>query len=115
MSRISFTQTEKAEWLDLFENYDQSAAAFCREFSLPYSSFRKWHRQASEIASRNRGDAGGVPVPQFVELVTGEPQRNSEDCTGGGDEGGNLGHVLAELDLGAGYVLRVYRTRAQNR
>jgi hypothetical protein len=121
MSRISFTETEKREWLGLFENYDWSAAEFCREFSLPYGGFLNWRRELSGLPLRS-SSTGSEEVkrgPKFVELVPlPDPGRvGSGESLAGSDPGdqerrgcvGAVGEVVAELELGAGYLLRIYR------
>ena len=121
MSNSSFTETEKREWLGLFENYDWSAAEFCREFSLPYGGFLNWRRELSGLPLRSSWPESeeGKMGPEFVELVPlPDPERVcSGESLAGSDQGGQerrgcaivVDQVLAELELGAGYVLRVYR------
>ena len=105
MNRQSLSESEKTEWVELFENYDLSAAAFCREFSLPYASFLKWRRELPSSPDGAAGNGGGPEPPatvEFLEVIAGSSQpQTPTHC------------VLAELELGAGYMLRVYRADNQ--
>ena len=104
MSRSSlFSEVEKTEWLQLFESQDLSAAAFCREYALPYSSFLSWRRTA-EAAPR---------VPEFVELVSlPDADPDPDPDAGAAIAAGPL--PLAELLLGNNLRLRLYETVAEN-
>jgi len=99
MSRSRLTESEKRQWIALFNDYDLSAAAFCREFKLPYGSFMAWKRayknepkKAAEISRK----------AEFVELVVEQPQRSTTSHSHAAP--------VAELSLGSGVVLRVFTT-----
>lgn len=98
MSRSRLTESEKRQWVALFHDYDLSAAAFCREFKLPYGSFMAWKR-----TYKNEPKTATAISPrkaEFVELVVEQPQRSTAS------------HVtpVAELSLGSGVILRVFTT-----
>ena len=138
MSTRSFTDTEKREWLMLFDHYDWSAAAFCREYMLPYGSFLNWRRERESLSVPADID-GGDAETRFVELVPQSAQSQCRelsaptmvmkgDAWAAGCLQQQIGHcsstlstgrataaageVLAELELGSGYMLRVYRQSA---
>ena len=84
----------KAEWHELvarFEASGQSRAAFCAEQGVVVSSFARWCQRLRPV--RRRAPAA-MSDPVFVELA---PERN---CGRRWD---------AELELGAGMVLRLRR------
>ena len=100
MKRISLSESKKSEWVELFEDHDLSAAAFCRECSLPYSSFLKWRRELSSWPAgvKNLGRSKAVSRPvEFVEVIAESLPRRARD-------------VVAELELGGGHVLRLFRS-----
>jgi transposase-like protein len=99
MSRSRLDDSEKLEWVELFESYDLSAAAFCREFDLPYSSFLSWRRLAAEGKSKARAK---VPGTDFVELVVQQPH--------GAAFRPQVPKVIpiAELALGSDVVFRLF-------
>ncbi|MDA7613843.1 hypothetical protein N8586_01790 [Verrucomicrobiales bacterium] len=45
MSRKRYQESEKRKWVRRFNGYNSNAAAFCREFNLPYGSFMAWKRR----------------------------------------------------------------------
>jgi hypothetical protein len=92
-------ESEKKQWVTLFGNYDLSAAAFCREFDLPYASFMAWKRLYHGKAAQ----AANVPEqkPEFVELLV-EPAHPATR------HDASLPVQVAELCLGAGVVLRIF-------
>ena len=124
----------------LFDHYDWSAAAFCREYMLPYGSFLNWRRERESLPDTGTCDGGGEA--QFVELVPQQPagqqyrelspkpvpvrrggwdadslnhplaHRGSTGSTGSTVAARAPGEVLAELELGSDYVLRVFRCNA---
>jgi len=81
----------------LFEDHDLSAAAFCREFSLPYASFLKWRRELSASPGRAKNlTSTESALVEFVEVIAESSRSSMRD-------------LVAELELGSEYVLRVFR------
>lgn len=97
MSRLRLDDAEKQKWVDLFYEYDLSAAAFCREFGLPYSSFLSWKRTAS-----TKRKSGENSEAEFVELVVQPPDRGAVPLSA------TAACPVAELQLGSGMLLRVF-------
>ncbi|MEN9022616.1 MAG: hypothetical protein ABF370_19135 [Verrucomicrobiales bacterium] len=100
MPHSKLDESEKRQWVTLFSNYDLSAAAFCREFDLPYANFMAWKRlYHGKTAKLPKASARG---PEFVELVV-EPPLPSHRV-------GTPSRVpVAELSLGTGVVLRIFK------
>lgn len=99
MPHSKLDESEKRQWVSLFSNYDSSAAAFCREFDLPYASFMAWKRlYFGKTAKRPKASARG---PEFVELVVESPLPSSLACT-------PSRVPVAELSLGSDVVLRIF-------
>lgn len=99
MPNSKLEESEKQQWVTLFSNYDLSAAAFCREFDLPYASFMAWKRLY-------HGKAAPAPKvrekkPEFVELMVAPPHTTTRRDT-------SLPVPVAELCLGPGVVLRIF-------
>ncbi|MCK5922513.1 MAG: transposase [Methylococcales bacterium] len=91
-------ESEKLRWVSLFSNYDISAAAFCREFDLPYASFMTWKRlYHGKLAKPSKATPS---EPEFVELVV-EPPSSPRVTT-------SSSAPVAELSLGSGVVLRIF-------
>ena len=83
--------------LRLLEHSGQSVAAFCREQGLPYGLVSRWRRESRAEAGAavrwvevEADTEGSAPVP----VRDGEPAR---------------GQVVAEVSLGGGVMIRVYR------
>lgn len=91
MATKRFNEKQRARFLAKFDRWDGSAAGFCRKHGLSYQSFLNWRRS---------GTRPGVEEPtRFVELeLQSEPPSHLEARR----------EALAELELGAGMVLRVY-------
>lgn len=99
MPHSKLNESEKREWVTLFSNYDLSAAAFCREFDLPYASFMTWKRlYHGKLARSPKAAPSGS---EFVELVV-------ERSLPTPHAGTSLRAPVAELSLGAGVVLRIF-------
>ena len=98
MSRSRLTESEKRQWVALFNDYDLSAAAFCREFKLPYGSFMAWKRAYKSV--RTKPAAISPQKSEFVEFVVEHPQRSTALASA----------PVAELSLGSGVILRVFTT-----
>lgn len=99
MPHSKLDESEKRQWVTLFSNYDLSAAAFCREFHLPYSSFMAWKRlYHGKTAKRPKASAR---EPEFVELVVESPLPSRRAAT-------PSQVPVAELSLGKGVVLRIF-------
>jgi transposase-like protein len=94
MSRTRHTDKEKARIIREFENYDGSAAAFCRQRGVSYQTFMNWRRRATTslpIASE---------PPAFLEFeLATAPNRAASTCP------------LIELELGGGIILRIHPAR----
>jgi transposase-like protein len=87
-----FSEKQRAALLARFERWEGSAAAFCRKHGLSYQTLRGWRRSAS-------ANSPPVEAPRFVEIelrpeITAPSELRRQP--------------VAELDLGAGVVLRVY-------
>ena len=88
-----FSEKQRAGLLARFESWEGSAAAFCRKHGLSYQTLRGGRRGAA-------GHSPPAEAPRFVEVelrseVAAPPEERREP--------------IAELELGAGVVLRVYR------
>ena len=98
MSRKRYQESEKRKWVRRFNGYNSNAAAFCREFNLPYGSFMVWKR-----LYRKKPLKSTALVPQcseFVELTVEPPNSPVR--------GVSTPMPTAELSLGSGMVLRVF-------
>jgi len=98
MPQTRLTESEKRQWVALFNDYDLSAAAFCREFSLPYGSFMAWKRLFKDKPAKST--AISQRPAEFVELIVEQPQPSTTPTNA----------PVAELSLGNGIVLRVFTT-----
>jgi len=99
MPTSKLEESEKQQWVTLFGNYDLSAAAFCREFDLPYASFVAWKRlYHGKVA---RAPKVSEQKPEFVELMVEPPHPTARRDS-------SLPVPVAELCLGAGVVLRIF-------
>lgn len=99
MSQRRLTNQQKGEFLAKFAASGMSAAAFCRRHGLPYQSFLRWQQTGAG------GPAAAEPA-RFVEVELG-PRHDA------GAPGGR--QPVAELELGAGVVLRVYPVQEEGR
>jgi hypothetical protein len=91
----------RAAVLRLLERSGQSVAEFCREQGLPYGGAR-WHREA-----RNRTRE----AVQWVELET---EAESALPAAKLEGGSGLGRVVAEVSLGGGVTIRIYRQEGES-
>ena len=85
------TRRSAAEWRAIMARYEASGLSgegFCEAEGIGKSAFWRWRRRLAD------GDAGGGTKAMFVELAAG-PSSPWD----------------AELELGAGVVLRVRRPR----
>jgi len=98
MPRKRYQESEKQKWVRRFNGYHSNAAAFCREFNLPYGSFMAWKRLYHSKPSRSTALA--PPQSEFIELTVEPP---SYPVTGVASP-----TPVAELSLGSGMVLRVF-------
>lgn len=83
--------------LRLLERSGQSVAEFCREQRLPYGLVSRWRREARSVAR---------DAVRWVELEA-EAESAAPTATGGGQSDG--GRVVAEVSLGGGVTIRIYR------
>lgn len=90
--RVRRSREQWRELLERFEQSGQSRERFCREQGLTLSSFAHWRRELGKTGAGRRAAAG---APFFLEVT---PQAT-----------GAAGSWDAELDLGAGMVLRLRR------
>ena len=96
MARKKFSEEQKTALLAKFERWDGSAASFCRKQRLSYQTLRSWRLRAQNKAI--------VATPaEFVEV---------EVELGQGVKG--VPKPVAELDLGAGVVLRVFPVQGRS-
>ena len=87
-----FSEKQRTELLAKFGHWEGSAADFCRKHRLSYQTLRSWREAATKTAK-----VGGSPRFVEVEVLGGASGAREEGC-----------RPVAELDLGAGVVLRVY-------
>ena len=92
---------DRAAVLRLLERSEQSVAEFCREQDLPYGLVSRWRREA-----RVADDSGvrWVEVEAAAETASGAPTRGKD---------GDLTSVVAEVSLGGGVMIRVYRREGE--
>lgn len=93
---MAYKRRSKAEKIRWVERYNQSgldARAFCRRHRLPYQGLLKWRR-----LDPDEGEPA-EPAPEFVEFEVSAPR---DAVTGCG--------LAAELEVGGGVVLRVFRS-----
>jgi hypothetical protein len=88
---------DRAAVLRLLERSEQSVAEFCREQGVPYGLVPRWRRQA-----RNRPG-------RAVEWVELESESESASPTTKDEGGSGVGRVVAEVSLGGGVSIRIYR------
>ena len=95
MARRNFSEKQKAGFLAKFERWEGSAAAFCRKQRLSCQTLRSWRLGAAK-------QVVAAKAPEFVEveLEVSRPRQTREGA-----------EPVAELDLGAGVVLRVFAVR----
>lgn len=106
--------TEEREfYLELFEESNMTAKAFCSEHDIAYRTLIEWrHRQRKKnrLEQVEEDEPQAPDTPKFVEV----------DCTlpvASDDRGGLLAHkpaVIAELDLPAGITLRIFQPQQQS-
>ena len=77
----------KATWLERFEQQSQSAKKFCQKHQLNYHQFLTWKRQQQSANQE-----------QFIEFDLANPQLSLSQL------------VVAELELGNNFVLRIFKT-----
>lgn len=93
--RKRFSEKQRSGFLAKFERWEGSAAGFCRKHGISYQSLLNWRRSApcrtkpEEPTRFVEFDLSSEPVPPASPAL-----RESE--------------AVAELELGAGVVLRVY-------
>ena len=95
--RKRYSEKQRSGFLTKFECWDGSAAEFCRKHGLSYQSFLNWRRNA---AAQPRTEE----PPRFVEFdLSPEPAPPAPPASRESRR-----EAVAELELGAGVVLRVY-------
>lgn len=62
-TRVSWTATERAEWLSLFAKSGRTAAEFCRDNDLSPATLSFWLRQQQGQASCDEPALVEVPLP----------------------------------------------------
>jgi transposase-like protein len=88
---------DRAAVLRLLERSGQSVAEFCREQGLPYGVVSRWRREAGN---------GTHKTVRWVELESeADRAQPSVKAEGGSD----VGRVVAEVSLGGGVSIRIYR------
>ena len=93
LSKMGRVRRSEAQWHELFARFDESAQThdtFCAEQDVVLSSFIRWWKKLRQ-SRRSQAAVGQNPV--FVELTSEHEPRWD-----------------AELELGAGAVLRLMRT-----
>ncbi len=93
-----FSEKQRVALLARFERREGSAAAFCRKFRLSYQTLRGWQRAAAQSSQK-------VESPGFVEVELA-PQLSASVAPVEARRA-----PVAELELGAGIILRVYPIR----
>jgi transposase-like protein len=88
---------DRAAVLRLLERSGQSVAEFCREQGLPYGVVLRWRREARK---RTR------EAVRWVEL---ESEANRAHPAAKAEGGSAVGRVVAEVSLGGGVTIRIYR------
>lgn len=88
---------DRAAVLRLLEHSGQSVAAFCREQGLPYGLVSRWRRESREAA---RGAVRWVEVEADPVASPPAPDRDRRE---------DRSRVVAEVSLGGGVMIRVYR------
>ena len=83
--------------LRLLERSGQSVAEFCREQGLPYWLVSRWRREALK---RTR------EAVRWVEL---ESEVDDAPASAMAEGGSSVGRVVAEVSLGGGVTIRIYR------
>ena len=92
MARRRFSEKQKTALLAKFERWEGSAAAFCRKQRLSYQTLRGWRMKKPTA----------VEASSFVEVeLETSASRPVQGATA----------LVAELELEAGVVLRVFRQR----
>jgi hypothetical protein len=88
---------DRAAVLRLLERSGQSVAEFCREQGLPYGVVSRWRREALK---------GTREAVRWVEL-----EREADDAPAWtkAERGSAVGRVVAEVSLGGGVTIRIYR------
>jgi transposase-like protein len=70
-SRVSWSPEERAEWLRLFEQSEQTAAEFCRDNGLSPATLSLWRQQAAE--DENTDSALVQVSPDLVSALAQAP------------------------------------------
>ena len=98
MARARYQESEKRKWVRRFNGYHSNAAAFCREYKLPYGSFMSWKRLY--LVKPSKSTALAPQQFEFIELTVETPSSSVK--------GAATPIPVAELSLGSGVVLRVF-------
>jgi hypothetical protein len=97
MSKNDQRSEDRAAVLRLLKESGQSVAEFCREQGLPYATVSRWRREAR---------SGTREAVRWIELET-EAESAPSPAKGSGPNDG--GRVVAEVSLGGGVTIRIYR------
>ena len=102
MREIDQRTKDRAAVLRLLERSGQNVAEFCREQGLPYGVVSRWRRKA-----RAAGGSGvsWVEIEAAAERVPPATSYVNEEA---------VGSVVAEVSLGGGVMIRVYRREGQS-
>jgi transposase-like protein len=102
MREIDQRTKDRAAVLRLLERSGQNVAEFCREQGLPYGVVSRWRREA-----RAAGGSGvrWVEIEAAAEGVPPATSYVNQEAVGG---------VVAEVSLGGGVMIRVYRREGQS-
>lgn len=98
MPRSNYTDANKRQWVSRFNDSESTAAAFCREFKLPYASFMSW-RRLYLAKPKGKPAAQSRQKTEFIELTV-SPTPSAKTAA--------APSLAAELALGSGILLRVY-------
>jgi transposase-like protein len=94
MSRRHHTDKEKSRIIREFQHHHGSTADFCRIHGISFQTFANWRRRP-EVSLASKPDTS-----EFFEFEIGaKPDRRPASSP------------LAELELGAGMILRIFPTR----
>ncbi len=88
---------DRAAVLRLLERSGQSVAEFCREQGLPYGLVSRWRREA------------GNRTHESVRWVELESEADRAHPAAKAEGGNAVGRVVAEVSLGGGVTVRIYR------
>lgn len=97
MNQNNQRSKDRAAVLRLLERSGQSVAEFCREQRLPYGVVSRWRQESRSVAR---------DVVRWVELEA--EVESAPPSAPGGDRSGSS-RMVAEVSLGGGVMIGIYR------